>query len=100
MVLKLGLMCSHPAAGERPSMRDVVMYLHGEGGPLEVSKSQPLDYEGGIGMDGFDDLLHSYPSSMEKPEEEEEDSSAGADAPSTSPVPLLPFGGDWGGGKD
>ncbi|XXG75262.1 hypothetical protein AAC387_Pa07g3808 [Persea americana] len=91
-------MCSHPAAGERPSMRDVVMYLHGEGGPLEVSKSQPLDHEGGIGTDGFDDLLHSYPSSMERLEEEE-DSFAGADAPSTAPVPLFPFGGDWRGEK-
>ncbi|XP_058099381.1 L-type lectin-domain containing receptor kinase S.4-like [Magnolia sinica] len=70
MVLKLGLVCSHPAATERPTMRDVVRYLDGEGGPLDVVRDQPLDYDEGKSM-GFDDFVHSYPSSsMEKAEED------------------------------
>ncbi|KAJ8631772.1 hypothetical protein MRB53_025095 [Persea americana] len=99
MVLKLGLLCSHPVAGERPALREVVRNLNGEGGPLEVSKNQPSDYDVESGIDGFDDFLHSYPaSSMEKPEEDYP--FAVSDVPSTSPVSLLPFGVDWGEGRD
>lgn len=74
-------------------------YLDGEGGPLEVSKNQPLDHNVERGNDGFDDFLHSYPSSsMEKPEEDYPFSVS--DVPSTSPVSLLPFSVDWGEGRD
>ncbi|KAL5973424.1 hypothetical protein ACLOJK_030074 [Asimina triloba] len=73
LVLKLGMVCSHPVAGERPIMRDVVRFLDGDGGPLHVSKEQPLDYEEVKSM-GFDDFLHSFPSSsMEKAEEVQEE---------------------------
>ncbi|XXG66325.1 hypothetical protein AAC387_Pa05g3831 [Persea americana] len=73
LVVKLGLMCSHPVASERPSMRELVRYLDGEeGGVPDSSVNLPLDQEDQMGMIGMDDFVHSYPSSsMEKVEEEE-----------------------------
>ena len=73
LVVKLGLMCSHPVASERPSMRELVRYLDGEeGGVPNSSINLPLDQEDQMGMIGMDDFVHSYPSSsMEKVEEEE-----------------------------
>lgn len=75
LVVKLGLMCSHPVASERPSLRELVRYLDGEeGGAPDLSINMPLDQldQGGqMGMIGMDDFVHSYPSSsMEKVEEE------------------------------
>ncbi|KAK8942515.1 L-type lectin-domain containing receptor kinase IV.1 [Platanthera zijinensis] len=40
MVLRLGLMCSHPVPAERPSMRQVVQYLDGEVVLPELSMEQ------------------------------------------------------------
>ncbi|KAK8961354.1 L-type lectin-domain containing receptor kinase IV.1 [Platanthera guangdongensis] len=40
MVLRLGLMCSHPVPAERPSMRQVVQYLDGEVALPELSTEQ------------------------------------------------------------
>ncbi|KAF8369898.1 hypothetical protein HHK36_032064 [Tetracentron sinense] len=63
MVLKLGLMCSNSAPTARPSMRQVVRYLEGEVGVPE-GVSAPGAYDGGKGDgEGFDDFVHSYPSS-------------------------------------
>ncbi|OAY72650.1 L-type lectin-domain containing receptor kinase IV.1 [Ananas comosus] len=65
MVLKLGLMCSHPHPAARPSMRLVVQYMEGRPPLPELSPaylsctnlSLPHD-------DCFDDYVISYPSSM------------------------------------
>lgn len=102
IVLKLGLSCSHPNAGERPSMREVVRYLDGEGGPLDVAKSQPLDYDGERGSLGFDDFVHSYPSSTMEKVEEEYCFAVGTDGdlPSTSSFSLLSLGRELKEGRD
>ncbi|KAJ0979541.1 hypothetical protein J5N97_015015 [Dioscorea zingiberensis] len=60
VAVKVGLMCSHPAPSARPRMRDVVRYL--DGGEVPAVKSPPEEYEGKSQV-GFDDYLHSYPSS-------------------------------------
>nr|CAD1839606.1 unnamed protein product [Ananas comosus var. bracteatus] len=65
MVLKLGLMCSHPHPSARPIMRLVVQYLEGHAPLPELSPaylcftnlSLPLS-------EGFDDYVISYPSSV------------------------------------
>ncbi|PSS33355.1 Legume lectin domain protein [Actinidia chinensis var. chinensis] len=59
VAVKLGLMCSNDAAEKRPSMRQVVRYLEGEGGLPKVVA--PLE-KGGGGLE-FEDFVHSYPSS-------------------------------------
>ncbi|XP_020095720.1 L-type lectin-domain containing receptor kinase IV.1-like [Ananas comosus] len=66
MVLKLGLLCSHPHPAARPSMRLVVQYLEGCAplpelflAYLYTNVSLPHD-------DCFDDYVISYPSSMTK----------------------------------
>ena len=40
LALKLGLMCSHPLPGARPSMRQVMEYLQGEMPLPEVTPTQ------------------------------------------------------------
>ncbi|KAJ0962463.1 hypothetical protein J5N97_030291 [Dioscorea zingiberensis] len=63
VALKVGLMCSHPAATARPRMRDVARYLDGGEVP-EVKSPPPEEYEGKSLQVGFDDdYVHSYPSS-------------------------------------
>nr|DAD26496.1 TPA_asm: hypothetical protein HUJ06_027964 [Nelumbo nucifera] len=65
MVLKLGLMCSNFAPAARPTMRQVVRYLEGEVKlPEELSK--PGENQAEKNEVGFDDFIHSYPSSSEK----------------------------------
>ncbi|XP_057484061.1 L-type lectin-domain containing receptor kinase S.4 [Actinidia eriantha] len=59
VAVKLGLMCSNDVAEKRPSMRQVLRYLEGEGGLPEVVA--PLE-KGGGGVE-FEDFVHSYPSS-------------------------------------
>ncbi|KAF8722937.1 hypothetical protein HU200_022076 [Digitaria exilis] len=64
LVLKLGLLCSHPVAGERPSMRQVVQYLDGDA-PLP---EPPRSYRSFTSLammqnQGFDSYAASYPSS-------------------------------------
>ncbi|KAF4373000.1 hypothetical protein F8388_011027 [Cannabis sativa] len=69
MVVKLGLMCSNNGVMARPSMRQVVRYLEGEvmvPGELRApdDELEGKKYQMGIGgHDGFDDFLHSFPSS-------------------------------------
>ncbi|XP_068668269.1 L-type lectin-domain containing receptor kinase S.4-like [Aristolochia californica] len=63
LVLKLGLLCSHPVAGERPRMRDAVRYMDGEAVLPEVPVMPPSEYNRTV---GFDDFVDSYPSSSEK----------------------------------
>lgn len=60
---KVGLMCSHPVPAERPAMRDVVKFL--EDGVLVEVPVLTGSYPGGGGRSetGFDDFVHSYPSS-------------------------------------
>ncbi|XP_020239171.1 L-type lectin-domain containing receptor kinase S.4 [Cajanus cajan] len=58
MVLKLGLLCSNGAPASRPSMRQVVRYLHGEAGlPDELRKPEEVGFQ-----EGFDEFLHSLES--------------------------------------
>ncbi|PIA54667.1 hypothetical protein AQUCO_00900911v1, partial [Aquilegia coerulea] len=61
VVLKLGLMCSSSDPFARPSMRQVVSYLEGEVRMPEVITA-PGEYRVGT-SEGFDDYVHSYPSS-------------------------------------
>ncbi|XP_020101832.1 L-type lectin-domain containing receptor kinase S.4-like [Ananas comosus] len=66
VAIKVGLMCSHPAAAARPTMREVVRYLDGGDAAEmpEIRSPPPPGYEGaGKGHEGFDDFVHSYPSS-------------------------------------
>ncbi|KAI3470770.1 hypothetical protein Pfo_027433 [Paulownia fortunei] len=68
VVIKLGLLCSNNAPGKRPSMRQVVRYLEGEV-PLPEVLAAPDEYDGKKVDDGgrigpgFEDFVHSYPSS-------------------------------------
>nr|ACR36638.1 unknown [Zea mays] len=62
--VKVGLWCSHPAPATRPTMREVARYLDG-GDASEVPEPPPPPpmppaYSGEV---GFDDFVHSYPSS-------------------------------------
>ncbi|KAF8089027.1 hypothetical protein N665_0520s0025 [Sinapis alba] len=67
MVLKLGLLCSHPDPRARPSMRQVLQYLRGDAKLPDLS---PLDFSGSgmiLGLqDGFSELGMSYSSSVFK----------------------------------
>ncbi|XP_068635750.1 L-type lectin-domain containing receptor kinase S.4-like [Aristolochia californica] len=64
LVLKMGLLASHPVAAERPRMRDAVRYLDGKAVVPEVPVIQPTDNNRTV---GFDDFLSSYPSSSGGP---------------------------------
>ncbi|KAF8392982.1 hypothetical protein HHK36_021223 [Tetracentron sinense] len=95
MVLKLGLMCSNNVPTARPSMRQVVRYLEGEVGVPDVL-SPPGAYDRGKGNEGFDDFVHSYPSSNEKVSSEKVSSFSfmrsddfDVEAASASPISLL-----------
>ncbi|WVZ59117.1 hypothetical protein U9M48_009312 [Paspalum notatum var. saurae] len=64
LVLKLGLLCSHPVPDARPSMRQVVQYLDGDA-PLP---EPPPSYQSFTALammqnEGFDSFAASYPSS-------------------------------------
>nr|CAD1819545.1 unnamed protein product [Ananas comosus var. bracteatus] len=65
MVLKLGLMCSHPQPAARPSMRLVVQYLEGHVPLPEPSPAYlcftKLSFPHNV---GFDDYVASYSSSV------------------------------------
>uniref|UniRef100_J3N2X9 non-specific serine/threonine protein kinase n=1 Tax=Oryza brachyantha TaxID=4533 RepID=J3N2X9_ORYBR len=64
LVLKLGLLCSHPVAAERPSMRQVVQFLDGD---VALPEPEPT-YRSFTTLammqnaDGFDSCAVSYPS--------------------------------------
>ncbi|KAJ1686503.1 hypothetical protein LUZ63_017893 [Rhynchospora breviuscula] len=65
VAIKVGLMCSHPDQAARPSMREVVRYLEGGDAsavPKVATPEQLRDYEKQSNV-GFDNFVHSYPSS-------------------------------------
>ncbi|RWV79307.1 hypothetical protein GW17_00059584 [Ensete ventricosum] len=64
LVLKLGLLCSHPLPAARPSMRQVVRYLDGDA-PLPELSPTYLSFSvlGLLHGEGFDGHIVSYPSS-------------------------------------
>ncbi|XP_020587441.1 L-type lectin-domain containing receptor kinase S.4-like [Phalaenopsis equestris] len=64
VALRVGLMCSHPVPAGRPEMRDVVRFLE-DGDPTGVPElpSPPPAGGGGSYEVGFEDFVHSYPSS-------------------------------------
>nr|GMD57793.1 L-type lectin-domain containing receptor kinase IV.1-like [Ipomoea batatas] len=66
LVLKLGLLCSHPDSGRRPTIRQVVQYLEGDGelpelSAMGISSSHDLMYSR---AEGFDSFVLSHKSSM------------------------------------
>ncbi|THU46826.1 hypothetical protein C4D60_Mb09t08980 [Musa balbisiana] len=63
LVLKLGLLCSHPLPTGRPSMRQVVGYLEGEAALPELSPAYlSFSVLAMLHNEGFDDYIMSYPS--------------------------------------
>lgn len=62
VVLKLALMCSNDGPEARPAMRQVVRYLEGEVALPEVVAPPDGGKKAG-GGGGFEDYLHSYPTS-------------------------------------
>ncbi|CAD5167191.1 unnamed protein product [Musa acuminata subsp. malaccensis] len=64
LVLKLGLLCSHPLPTARPSMRQVVRYLEGHA-PLPELSPAYLNFSllALLHKEGFDDHIMSCPSS-------------------------------------
>ncbi|KAL3725572.1 hypothetical protein ACJRO7_030578 [Eucalyptus globulus] len=67
LVLKLGLMCSHPNPSMRPSMRQVLQYLEGDL-PMPELLSTGISSSGltFAHREGLDELAMSYPSSTSK----------------------------------
>ncbi|CAL4898462.1 unnamed protein product [Urochloa decumbens] len=62
--VKVGLWCSHPSPAMRPTMREVVRYLDGgEAGEVPEPPPPPPLPPACSGDVGFDDFVHSYPSS-------------------------------------
>ncbi|URE38342.1 receptor kinase [Musa troglodytarum] len=65
LILKLGLLCSHPLPTARPSMREVVRYLGGRAPLPELSPTYvSFSVLGLLRNEGFDDYIMSYPSSV------------------------------------
>lgn len=66
LILKLGLLCSHPVAAARPSIRQVMQCLDGNTNLPELSSDcfdigvLPLAQ-----MEGFDDVVMPYPMSAQ-----------------------------------
>ena len=97
VVIKLGLLCSNEKPEARPSMRQVVRYMEGEA-VLPETVPPPDGYDGkkGGGGRGFDDYVHSYPTSsfLEKASTfssmgDDGDADAEAGSTSTSPLSIL-----------
>ncbi|XP_064981170.1 L-type lectin-domain containing receptor kinase SIT2-like [Musa acuminata AAA Group] len=64
LVLKLGLLCSHPLPTARPSMRQVVRYLEGHAPLPELSPAyHNFSLLALLHKEGFDDHIMSCPSS-------------------------------------
>uniref|UniRef100_A0ACD5ZAR2 Uncharacterized protein n=1 Tax=Avena sativa TaxID=4498 RepID=A0ACD5ZAR2_AVESA len=63
LALKLGLLCSHPFANARPTMRQVMKYLHGE---MPLPEMTPTDLSfhmmAILQNEGFDQFNMAYPS--------------------------------------
>ncbi|KAJ3675568.1 hypothetical protein LUZ60_004610 [Juncus effusus] len=64
-VVKLGLLCSHPMASARPSMRQVMQYLDRHA-PVPELSSTNMNFSmlAMLQSDGFDSYIMSYPSTM------------------------------------
>uniref|UniRef100_A0A0E0GVQ9 non-specific serine/threonine protein kinase n=1 Tax=Oryza nivara TaxID=4536 RepID=A0A0E0GVQ9_ORYNI len=65
VVLKLGLLCSHPDPRRRPSMRQVVQILEGA---APAPETLPEDLECGVGQfydESFDEFVTGFPSTSE-----------------------------------
>ncbi|KAF8397435.1 hypothetical protein HHK36_016351 [Tetracentron sinense] len=62
LVLKLGLLCSHPMSAARPSMRQVMQYLDGDAILPEISPDTGSIGDIAASNEGFDDLFMSYSS--------------------------------------
>ncbi|XXG54541.1 hypothetical protein AAC387_Pa03g2392 [Persea americana] len=66
LVLKLGLLCSHPVPEARPSIRQVVQCLDGNTSlPELLSDSFNIDLLQLAQTEGFDDIVMSYPKSAQ-----------------------------------
>ncbi|KAI4982605.1 hypothetical protein ZWY2020_023097 [Hordeum vulgare] len=63
LALKLGLLCSHPFACARPSMRQVIQYLDGHIEPPELPAHLSFQALALMQNEGFDSYVMSYPSS-------------------------------------
>ncbi|KAK3144161.1 hypothetical protein QOZ80_4AG0309490 [Eleusine coracana subsp. coracana] len=62
LVLKLGMLCSHPLPGARPGMRQVVQYLDGDVPLPELSPTyQGLNMLALMQDQGFDPYIMSFP---------------------------------------
>ncbi|KAL6846984.1 hypothetical protein ACP4OV_022837 [Aristida adscensionis] len=62
--VKVALWCSHPVPGARPTMREVARYLDGgDAGEVPEPPPPPPPPPACSGEVGFDDFVHSYPSS-------------------------------------
>ncbi|GJN20690.1 hypothetical protein PR202_gb08094 [Eleusine coracana subsp. coracana] len=65
LVLKLGLLCSHPLYSARPSMGQVVKYLDGDMALPELAPTeQSFQSLALMQSQGFDSYIMSYPSSV------------------------------------
>ncbi|XP_073107654.1 L-type lectin-domain containing receptor kinase SIT2-like isoform X2 [Elaeis guineensis] len=65
LVLKLGLLCSHPLPAARPTMRQVMQYLDGDAPLPELSPTcMSFSSMAMVQNEGFDDYIMSYPSSV------------------------------------
>ncbi|GJN35266.1 hypothetical protein PR202_gb24018 [Eleusine coracana subsp. coracana] len=64
--VKVGLLCSHPVPAARPTMREVVRFLD-EPGEVPEPPPPPPAPPACSGEVGFDDFVHSYPSSSFEP---------------------------------
>ncbi|XP_058109530.1 L-type lectin-domain containing receptor kinase SIT2-like [Magnolia sinica] len=63
LVLKVGLLCSHPLAASRPTIRQVVQILEGDDSVPELSLDNFNSNEYAVDHDeGFDDLVILFPS--------------------------------------
>jgi hypothetical protein len=62
LVLRLGLLCSHPLPGARPGMRQIVQYLDGDAPLPELSPTyQGLNMLSLMQDQGFDPYIMSFP---------------------------------------
>ncbi|KAJ6832833.1 L-type lectin-domain containing receptor kinase IV.1-like [Iris pallida] len=65
LVLKLGLLCSHPLPAARPGMRQVMQFLDGDAAFPELTPAY-LNFSmlSLLENEGFDDYIMSFPSTM------------------------------------
>uniref|UniRef100_A0A0E0LGX0 non-specific serine/threonine protein kinase n=1 Tax=Oryza punctata TaxID=4537 RepID=A0A0E0LGX0_ORYPU len=65
LVLKLGLLCSHPVSNARPNIRQVMKYLNGDMAMPELVPTHHSFHTLALMQNqGFDSYVMSYPSSM------------------------------------